>query len=638
MGEGAPEVGESWHWGVRARVTALKCHVMAAQGLTPEGQIGPAYNPDILLSQPQNAKILQQHNNAADVEAYVAAAMKSTSSAAPAQVKKNDLPSSNTTSEPSPPILCSEQVCLEMLPSESAHARDPENNEVNSQKELEIVQECIKGRTNVSSSNTDTKTANNSFTPIKMDSECNINNNSSSVNNNFGGNDADNDHGTPEKWQWRATFESDNEDDDSYHEMNGYMPISCECDETSDPSVDLPKESPQPSCSGNTSGTAGNRSSNKCEEDCQSTICETVCLQSTTACVCCNAHSNRVAELQQELQKQKHEIQNLTEIRGEVENELQELTANLFQEAHKMVSCANQRAAGAEKSLKEAKMAVDVLSGEVTALKAMVMTSTPAAPNLHLHSQLSSSCSRGAAVGGSAACAVPSADAKSAPAIMLSSSANGNSSSSAGLRLFHRGHKKSPSDFDLKYGRDITPPSSPFKGALAHTADGDLRQPSVVDCDAWEVDPVCHREFVAWTQNGDMNPASSAFMRRVYEEDINLCMNFANTTLSHAVLKAVQENELFIEELNVRHQHAAAAKCVLLDVARYCKYRFRLGCHEPHTWYYISQLARNRIIAVCDFLNYLRYIKQGLVKSSAHEMYWEVGKLRRQMAMARLGF
>lgn len=37
-----------------------------------------------------------------------------------------------------------------------------------------------------------------------------------------------------------------------------------------------------------------------------------------------------------------------------------------------MVTAANQRSACAEKSLKEANMAVEVLSGEVVALKAMV--------------------------------------------------------------------------------------------------------------------------------------------------------------------------------------------------------------------------------------------------------------------------
>ena len=37
-----------------------------------------------------------------------------------------------------------------------------------------------------------------------------------------------------------------------------------------------------------------------------------------------------------------------------------------------MVTEANQRTAAAEKNLTEAKMAVEVLTGEVTALKAMV--------------------------------------------------------------------------------------------------------------------------------------------------------------------------------------------------------------------------------------------------------------------------
>lgn len=53
-----------------------------------------------------------------------------------------------------------------------------------------------------------------------------------------------------------------------------------------------------------------------------------------------------------------------------------------------MVLGANQRAAVAEKSLKEATMQVEVLQAEVLALKALVITSTPSAPNPHLHPQL----------------------------------------------------------------------------------------------------------------------------------------------------------------------------------------------------------------------------------------------------------
>ena len=52
----------------------------------------------------------------------------------------------------------------------------------------------------------------------------------------------------------------------------------------------------------------------------------------------------------------------------------------------------------------------------------------------------------------------------------------------AGLRLFQRGHKKSPSDFDLKYGRDTTPPSSPLKGGQQCRP-----APPTLDPDCWEV-------------------------------------------------------------------------------------------------------------------------------------------------------
>ncbi|KAH9379558.1 hypothetical protein HPB48_021242 [Haemaphysalis longicornis] len=44
-----------------------------------------------------------------------------------------------------------------------------------------------------------------------------------------------------------------------------------------------------------------------------------------------------------------------------------------------------------------------------------------------------------------------------------------------------------------------------------------------------------------------------------------------------------------------------------------------------------------RITSVCDLFCYLRYIQQGLVRSSLQEMYWEVMRRRRSIALARLG-
>ena len=89
------------------------------------------------------------------------------------------------------------------------------------------------------------------------------------------------------------------------------------------------------------------------------------------------------------LKTKDEEINKLNKIRDELESEVQELTASLFEEAHKMVGEANVRAAASERSMEEAAMKIDGLETEVAALKDLVLTSTPSKPNKHLHPQLS---------------------------------------------------------------------------------------------------------------------------------------------------------------------------------------------------------------------------------------------------------
>ena len=89
-----------------------------------------------------------------------------------------------------------------------------------------------------------------------------------------------------------------------------------------------------------------------------------------------------------ELKTKEEEILKLSRIRDDVESEMQELTASLFQEAHRMVGEANVKRASAEKLLIEANMKIDGLETEVAALKTLVLTSTPSQPNRHLHPQL----------------------------------------------------------------------------------------------------------------------------------------------------------------------------------------------------------------------------------------------------------
>lgn len=500
-----------WRQEVRAKVTALKCHVMASRGLTPDGHIVAPYSPRLLLEGVPNAHLLL---DAAHLD------------------------------------FLSETDALHNGPSsfngvkgENGVAHGSSEDEGSLEGEtlsLDDVQFRLQDDVVSNGHEESSKLTTSSFSsPAKSLSNLPVKSQTSSSNP------------SPSKVVGGVNGQ--------HRSLNGTSEV-------------------------NGSGKTSSSSSSKVNGEVVAVVDEEVL---------------ELYKVKEQLRHKEKEVVKLSKIRDEVENELQELTANLFQEAHSMVHNANQRAATAERSLREAMMQVEVLQAEVTALKALVITSTPAAPNPHLHPQLIS-----------------------------------KSVTETGKKIFQRGHRKSPSDFDLRYGRDTTPPSSPLKESRINDAAAHSQFP--LDPECWEVDPVVHKEFIIWKQNPTLE-RSDPFMQRIYEEDIDLCLAFPNSTLAHKVQRAIEDNAVFIEEVNPRQKSSCPKKCVLLDVPRFCKYRFRLG-ESDDNWYYISQLARNRIIAICDFLNYLRYIKLGLVKSSIHDVYWEIVKLRRQMALARLGF
>lgn len=62
-----------------------------------------------------------------------------------------------------------------------------------------------------------------------------------------------------------------------------------------------------------------------------------------------------------------------------------------------------------------------------------------------------------------------------------------------------------------------------------------------------------HREFVHWRQEPDLS-RNNPFINRVYSEDIDLCLAFPNSTLAHKVQRAIEENSLYIEEVNPRQK------------------------------------------------------------------------------------
>lgn len=303
-----------------------------------------------------------------------------------------------------------------------------------------------------------------------------------------------------------------------------------------------------------------------------------------------------------ELKLKDKECERLSRVRNQLEQELEELTASLFEEAHKMVNEANVKQAGAEKQLKEAQGKIDVLQAEVTALKTLVLTSTPSSPNRQLHPQLQASGARGGYrhVGG------------------------------------HVRNKSASGAF----------PSVPGKQENTSLS----IQPAAKE--DREMDSVLYAEFLMWKENLSVE-RSSAFLSRVYREDIGPCLSFTKSELSQLVQSAVENNSLTIEPVAMSalpmvkasavecggpngFRAAIETKCALSGMSRLCRHRIKLG--DKGSYYCISPSSRARITAVCNFFTYIRYIQQGLVRHDAEQMFWEVMRLRREMAVAKLGF
>ncbi|XP_067356126.1 guanine nucleotide exchange factor for Rab-3A isoform X3 [Channa argus] len=303
-----------------------------------------------------------------------------------------------------------------------------------------------------------------------------------------------------------------------------------------------------------------------------------------------------------ELKLKDKECERLSQVRNQLEQELGELTASLFEEAHKMVREANVKQAGAEKQLKEAQGKIDVLQAEVTALKTLVLTSTPSSPNRQLHPQLQVSGARGAYkhIGGHIR----------------------NKSASGGLP-------------------PLSAKSEPSSVSVQAVAKEDR-----------EIDSVLYAEFLMWKEHPTLE-RSSTFLSRVYREDIGPCLSFTRSELSQLVQSAVEKNSLTIEPVAMSalpmvkasavecggpngFRAAIETKCALSGMSRLCQHRIKLG--DKGSYYYISPSSRARITAVCNFFTYIRYIQQGLVRHDAEQMFWEVTRLRREMTLAKLGF
>ncbi|CAJ1056547.1 guanine nucleotide exchange factor for Rab-3A%2C partial [Xyrichtys novacula] len=230
-----------------------------------------------------------------------------------------------------------------------------------------------------------------------------------------------------------------------------------------------------------------------------------------------------------ELKLKDRECERLSQVRNQLEQELEELTASLFEEAHKMVNEANVKQATAEKQLKEAQGKIDVLQAEVTALKTLVLTSTPSSPNRQLHPQLQSPGTRGAHkhAGGhvrnkSASSTFPSSPGKPEPS---STKEDREPAMPALLSLI----------LCLVPGQSVSVNFDPYR-----------QQGEGLVTDSRQMDSILYAEFLLWKEKPSLD-RSSAFLSRIYREDISPCLSFTRSELSQLVQSAVENNSLTIE-------------------------------------------------------------------------------------------
>ena len=156
---------------------------------------------------------------------------------------------------------------------------------------------------------------------------------------------------------------------------------------------------------------------------------------------------------------------------------------------------------------------VDGLETEVSALKALVITSTPSRPNKH--------------------------------------------------HLQPRSHHRATAD------QADSAPSSPSRAR----PDTDNTDGGTADCDR-NMDPTLRQEYINWKKCPDMS-RSSPFLARIYREDVEPCLAFPASELSSRVMAAIQDNVLCL--VPIKPDTAENPRdCALLHQPRTVKYKLKI--------------------------------------------------------------
>ncbi|KAJ2496085.1 hypothetical protein GGH96_006064 [Coemansia sp. RSA 1972] len=179
------------------------------------------------------------------------------------------------------------------------------------------------------------------------------------------------------------------------------------------------------------------------------------------------------------------------------------------------------------------------------------------------------------------------------------------------------------------------------------------------------------KDFAIQTQSQrQANYMGMTYMKSVVTGDVEPCLRFGPQPRisSRNVLDAIASNRIHIEEMTPQiaaemrrlqqaserpnaNRHAMLWERFSGSVAlnshgcqacgrecQQCTYRFRMGFKPDSEWIQLDTACRDRLVAVCEFYGFVRYLNQGIFATrSIMELYMETIRLRLSMFYARIG-
>ncbi|ORX91437.1 hypothetical protein K493DRAFT_355581 [Basidiobolus meristosporus CBS 931.73] len=319
-----------------------------------------------------------------------------------------------------------------------------------------------------------------------------------------------------------------------------------------------------------------------------------------------------------------------TELRGEVEhakfkleNELEELSIQLFEEANKMVVeqrkvCAEMKRKNLvlERQLEEYRELSRLQSEQLTELKCNFIKPGPTGPYNNLPPLI-----------------IP-ADKKP-----------------ANVEIFNNPF---PSPESSVYTNDLA--SNDAESVLS-----ELEKRSVGSCVCsddsslsgaglfFNQDDIRYAEFREFLLQPPKTILQSRFVKRCIVEDIDLLLRFDTSAVGvrswfqqRKLAAAAQTGTILIEPVftsDERKEASSLSCCSLCNQAlndSQASYTYRLEDDDAEAKA-LCCFCRERLVSVCDFYSFLRMIHSGLLKSSHEKLYNDCLRLRLKMFLARVG-